>query len=48
MLLILSVILPGGEEDVLRTGLGVVQKRKMSAAFMELSPAMLTIVGHGD
>ena len=30
-----------------RAGMGVVQKIKMSAAFMELSPVMLTIVGRG-
>jgi hypothetical protein len=30
-----------------RAGMGVVQKRKVSAAFTELSPAMLTVVGRG-
>jgi len=29
-----------------RAGLGVVQERETSAAFTELSPAMLTVVGH--
>jgi hypothetical protein len=36
------------EEKVMcpRAGLGVVQKRKMFVAFTELSPTMLTVVGH--
>lgn len=47
MLLTLAIILPGGEEDVPQSWSGCGAEKKKSAAFTELSPAMLTIVGHG-